>query len=428
MRLHRLHLLLAAVLGALAFVIVPLHVAQSISVTPLAPKLRPTMYDSRRNGFESTQSGDLSNTLPFSDIIAFATSAGLPDVMAVISRTDDELNYMSIYGASWSNDGGRNWWPFTTLPSFGNLTAIGIARRTDAQQPIRFLMGSQGILYRTGDYGLQWAISISETQQQWPADCKMNLMLSATNAQGLYTDAICHTHGPFTTQSLLAPPTYDEVRNFYASNDGGVTWEVIFVLGKPLWNLIPSPSIPNRLYAAYGDLYIGIESDDNGRIWKNAYQSGKLKLIALDRMEPDTMYGIHITGSGDDAQERHIVSTDNGVSWQDWKSSPCLVDNYDDYSSYPLFSPLVSTGRNQVWLRCKGSREWYYSGDRGDTWQPMGAADAQFVTPDYGHPGHALMVNSAGLWRSAGGGEWQLLTADFSGPPPTYIYLPHIMH
>lgn len=143
--------------------------------------------------------------------------------------------------------------------------------------------------------------------------------------------------------------------------------------------------------------------------------------LATSAAFPDVMVAISQTNDENGWSDLHGAIWSNGVSWREWGSRPCIADDFvDPYSTSPS---LVSVGSGQLWARCKDSREWHYSPDAGDTWRPMGAEDAHLLVADAGNPGHALMVNDNGLWRSVNGGAWQLVSADFSAPPPVY-YLP----
>jgi hypothetical protein len=383
---RRVFLPLAALLIPLACVVLLLYSAQAVAPLPTAAQ-RPLPAQA----FAAPVQG----TLPFSEVIDLVTSATFPGVMVIISSTTNADGVGIPYGATWTIDNGSTWQQFSALPA--SSFTIGIAARSDPEQPIRFLLAGGGTIFRTGDFGESWAVGVkSNEDMQGLYYCSWRLT-NGVQPQVLYAYQSCNGRDDLSFLSAR-----------FMSEDGGATWKPMLICCD---NLLPSPLIANRLYAQRENVWF--QSDDNGVIWLARESFAQMDYLVLDPSEPDTMYGTDYPWGG---VQRAWTSTDSGASWQDWSSKPCAGKPF-------FYNRWLSTGRHQLWARCEESLAWYYSPDAGDTWRLMGAADAQLLTADRGHLGHALMVNDNGLWRSVDGGEWQLVTADFAPPPPVY-YLP----
>lgn len=398
---RRLRPLLAACAAAPVFVLAMLAAVQAAPEQPHAPHWPPAGFSVR-----------------------FVTAAALPDVLAV--STDGF--YRSEPWVHWSNDGGKGWRQLLTMPAGLLLpTNLAVTPRPDPTRPLRFLVGDNYTLYRTGDFGLTWAVSFSQTAALLPppATCSLDLQASQAEGEVLYLAANCYTmvsprqpaqQAPVAARSAAASSGAESGR--YVSRDGGVTWQKLpdaIRLPVPV-PLVLSPVVPGRvLYFIDNDL---MQSDDYGFTWRRSPTAWPpASLLLPDRVEPDTLYAVETTDA-----ERYLISTDNGLTWRDWASVPC-----ED------FSKLQSTGSRQLWGWCAGepAGQWYFSADGGDSWGERdpapGAASDFSVLPDYGHPGHALLLDKTDrLWRSIDGGAPVLISAGFPAPVYWYVYLPGV--
>lgn len=415
---HRLHLVFAACLGALMLTSALFGLAEAASVLPAPAQssLHEEVYGPQRV---------VSNTLSFDYASELVTLAARPDFLALaaFSQAGDPK-------VIWSADGGKSWWPLPLPPGLSYPTTLGLAPRADANQPVRFLVGghleSNGLpvdrltLYRSGDFGVTWAESFSRTGESTQI-CNMNLQMGQAQPGSLYLHTGC------TYLPLSLPQSPDDEDGLYVSADGGVSWRQL----TDAYYVTPSPAKPGRLYQNFSPV---VWSDDNGFNWKSFPTTWYMDEAILDRSEPDTLYAYQVIyGTISNTTQVDLVqktSFDNGATWRDWASSPCEQLDAGVPTSY---AGLVSVGRHQLWTRCDSAVDppriggtWYFSDDAGDRWAAKEARGA-FLRVDYGHAGHALMLNEQGLWRSVDGGDWVLVTADFSAPPLQYTYLPNIL-
>lgn len=415
---HRLHLLFATCLGALALTVSLLGYANAAATLPPSPRIY----------FLPPAAGYIrhvvSSTLPITTPWALATSASLPDVLVMAGAPLPDSDVSMI----WSTNGGKTWFPLPLPYSYVVPRTIGIVARTEASQPIRFLVGDGYKLYRSGDFGKTWAVSFEQSIPSADGICTMDLQMSQSQPGVLFLEAGCYWW-PFESMSLLG--SSDAI---YVSVDGGVGWRKISdTPGGRLTRVMPSPSTPGRVYGSYGNQPLEAQSDDNAQNWRQLSSAWAMDSAIPDRSEPDTLYGqklIYETTSGT-VQPRLLQKTsfDNGATWRDWGANPCALPGVDGPTSY---SPYASSGRQQLWVGCddtddsRYSDELFYSGDAGDTWRAAGAADARLFAVDFGHAGHVLMLNDSGLWRSVDGGEWMLVASDFSLRQQS-TYLPAIL-
>lgn len=421
---HRLHWLSAAVLVPVALLVVLLVVllapGRAISAgDPAAATVSPPAA-SFHGATPAVQS-----SRPFSRVVVIATSSLLTDVMAMVTATENQ--WETRFKAALSIDGGRTWLPFLALPDgwTGNPVNLAVVPRGDSRQPIRFMLGDGRNLYRTGDFGMTWGLSFAappSPNYSWPPiSCGIYQVQSGAMPQILYLEQYCNEYEPMFP---LRAGSLARQSTFYTSEDGGVNWRDLGVTN--LFNLTPSPTVPNRLYA--GDLngFINYRSDDNGQTWQ-LLNTLPRDLVVLDEVDLDRQYAISGTNWLSPSAQVRQVSFDSGVTWENWASSPCVIDTPHERETFE--HPLVSTGAGELWARRSVvSQDWYYSDDSGATWRWKASSNTEVLTADLAHPGRALMVNSQGLWRSDHGGSWQLLTATFRGPPPGNLYMPLLRH
>ena len=406
---RRLYLSLAACIGALAMALALLSLAQA--ARPL-PASAPTPLSLPAAVYAPDRA--VSNTLPFDYVSALVTLAERPDFIALAGYSQSGPAQVL-----WSADGGKAWWPLPLPPDLSFWSVIGLTSRADPAQPVRFLIGDGRTLYRSGDFGLTWTESFSQTAENGEEGCGMDLQVSQAQPQLLYLSAECRYF------PLLRSSSPNDSYKAYVSEDGGVSWRELRVFPQ---NFVPSPAAPNRVYGGYAlDFY----SDDRGGSWQPLPSSWDMDNAILDRVEPDTIYGDQITYETISGTTYYKLlqktSFDNGVTWRDWASDPCAQP---DAHGPTFYVPFISSGRHQLWVGCDDtddphySDELFYSDDAGDTWRAMGEIP---VAVDYGHQGHVLMLNDQGLWRSVDGGDWTLVTADFAAPPRKPLYLPAIL-
>lgn len=347
-------------------------------------------------------------------VIAVATAKDLPNVMAIISKTETISG--TIYGAAWSTSGGEYWHELQGLPvstlSTSTLTSvplssIAIVVREDQSQPIRILLGTAASLYRTGDFGMSWAkIPVDGGPASQYDSCWHDLLSTPADSELLYIVSHC-SHTDNST-----PPTISVAYTLYYSLDAGITWSLASS-SEGYGQFTPSPVVPGLLYGSSGQF-----STDYGKSFSDRDTLNGLTLTAPDREDANTLYGVrYINRIG----WMGAVSLDAGATWDLWANQPC--------SNFVTVS-LISTGRHELWAACGPGyiplRNIYYSSDAGTSWRFVTDWTPDTVlASDFAHPGRGLFGRAHGLWASMHGGEWQLLTDNFVDYP-NRAFLPSI--
>jgi hypothetical protein len=358
--------------------------------------------------------------LPFK-ITQVATAPALPDTMAVVTETWDT----GAQNVLWTLDGGKSWQQLLGLPpgAFGLIRNAAVVRRSNSLQPLRILLAYEDTVYRTGDFGLTWAVSITATRTPLNNDylCDLHNLQNGTPSQTLYVEETCRLMPPVPRPAESWIGT-----RFHVSTDAGLSWRTL--PGDALRGLVPSPVLPDRLYAGDGMHALNHQSDDGGITWQPRPTLEMMEIAVPDRADADHLYGLK-TVAAEGSPPGQQRSSDGGNSWQDWAGNPCFVSRNPHV--YADAYPLVATGRYQLWARCETTSawnhsKWYYSGDGGGTWRLGQAVDADVLVADHAEADGALMANAYGLWRSTRGADWDLITRDFAGPAPTRFYLPYL--
>ena len=306
----------------------------------------------------------VTRTTPWT-IRDIATSPGLPGVL-VLKLESDRTWLRPLY----SLDGGSTWHQVRTVPWEGlpwNVypRGVGIAIAPRGDQTVRLLVAPFGYrLYRTGDFGLQWAsVDVGPYFYDFEA--------SPAQPDRLYLTF---------SQAYGFPPV--ELSFAARSDDAGLTWAGVNSAWWPerFGIVVPSPVLAGKVYLhSSGEGWL--ESSDAGITW--LLRDFPADLRALDATDPQLLYG------------RGMRSSDGGQTWHSMAPMPA--------GCYQL---LAHPAKSRVLLlRC--DQGIYRSIDAGDTWNLVSAIQGNLLAPDYGVPGRILLARSDELWVSTSdGSEW----------------------
>jgi photosystem II stability/assembly factor-like uncharacterized protein len=327
----------------------------------------------------------LGETFEGARIVDIVTSSGLPNVIVVLLRNDRD-GLMPRY----SLDAGRTWQTLPTPPGVepgSNLPIYEIAIAPRADQSIRFLVlagtEERATLYRSGDFGATWAISLS-------AYGISNLVASQADPQRLYVG----TSTEPINQAFLG--------SLQTSADGGINWNEITVGTDILMQAVPSPSIAGRVYRKiYFPGTSWSQSDNAGQIWTNPSFLSFADVI-IDARNPLQLYGW---------SEELYHSSDGGKTWKVLTTVP--ADN-GQLLAHPTQAGVL------LLLTLNGL---YRSADSGNSWKKLSPLGEGQIYADYSTPGRLLWARGDCLWASTSAGvRWTALTAGCNR-----VYLPAII-
>lgn len=295
-----------------------------------------------------------------------ASSAGLPNVLLISRRSaDNSIGYPPQY----SLDGGATWHEVATTP-WPNNSQLSIALSPRPDQSVRIIVGAGEVLYRTGDYGVNWAQQALNSPYN---PLVTSLIASPASPTLLYASSYNFTPWVMDTHG-------------YASDDAGVSWRWTVsnydIIGAPDLRFVPSPLIARRVYVRL--LYAGeLMSDDAGASWITMTVPGSGN-VALDAQNASWLYSY----SPYDAPPAGYRSTDGGANWTPWALVP---QNCNSLMAHP-------TQSQTLFLTCQDGL--YRSSNGGDDWQQILCTPYSLLAPDYGVPGRLLFAYAGGLWGS----------------------------
>jgi photosystem II stability/assembly factor-like uncharacterized protein len=341
-------------------------------------------------------------TIPQAPVASLATSAALPNIMAVSFEHDP----LPLY----SQDGGMTWQPVLSTPWNNDAfisSAVAIAPTGNPQTPVRLLVAATSMdqskigVYRTGRYGLSWSF----THFDFPdplCDPSRFVEFAASPAD---PDRIYLIWSCFYSDGVGSSIDY----KVFTSPDAGLTWQPISPYpGEQLWvSMVPSPSIPGRVYGAGGKWY---QSEDGGLNWTPKDFPGGY--LTLDARDPNLLYEVYPNGTG-------WRSTDGGKSWVEWAERlPCELLNRDR-------QPMIAQPKLTQALMARCDEGLFRSLDGGDHWAKLSPWYGQGEHPwfgeglwvDYGLR-RVLWARNDGLWRREGS-DWSQLTDSYQAQPLT---------
>lgn len=208
------------------------------------------------------------------------------------------------------------------------------------------------------------------------------------------------TTDPFDNSLVLASaglPAASDAGGVFKSNDGGVTWQLTSLYGRPVYGISASPSQPGVYWAAA--LPGLFRSTDYGQTWTPAGQASTNLLEVGVKQDSDDVIVIGISAnngirvSWDGGQSFHSVGV-NGGFVREIRTTPAAPDNF------------YLVGRSLT-----GGHAGYKSIDAGQTWTPIGlTGDAESIWIDPEDGDHIFVVHANGIHRTTNGGShWTLV-------------------
>ena len=198
-------------------------------------------------------------------------------------------------GLSYSTDRGSSW----TTPANEGLVEDGSSFWNAAiayASPGTFYIAINTGVYRTRDRGEHWA-NIGAPPLAYgvvldPSDADRIFV----NVNGECSPVFCVSHG-------------------YRSTDGGSTWApLLSVDGRPAVAVLVTPSDPEWLFGAYGDVVSSfLRGDPADALSAIGYVPFLTQLVA-NRLDPRILYGVGFDFLGDPSPGFYR-SDDSGISW-----------------------------------------------------------------------------------------------------------------
>ena len=204
---------------------------------------------------------------------SLATSTGVPNAMAMA------FDYFPL--PIYSTDGGKSWQPIHTIAwaepdhSYQSLLDMTLAPRGDPGSPMRILVSDYHGLYRSEDLGQVW------TRQAHPPESSFtdfdSIVPSPADPDRLYATA---------TRTECVFPGCITIYGLYTSGDAGLTWQELRDPPGGYGRLVPSPSLPERVYSeSFSSWY---RSDDGGHNWYDLDLAADE--LVLDAEAPQRLY------------------------------------------------------------------------------------------------------------------------------------------
>ena len=187
-----------------------------------------------------------------------------------------------------STDGGQSWRALG-LDGFG-VSSIAI----DRVNPATVYAATGHGLFKTTDGGAQWASIDSSAFDLVAVD-------------------------PFNSRTLYAARSLE---NLVRSGDGGQTWGKIAVDTSPRHTVFSLAFDPRRPQGLYVGSYSALaRSQDGGASWAYA-GTQKARAIAVDPLNPSTVYAGREGDASDDGRGGMFKSTDGGATWVTMNRGP----------------------------------------------------------------------------------------------------------
>lgn len=306
-------------------------------------------------------------------------------------------------------------------PEGGTLTSL-IQHPTDSDILYVTPMGYPGTIYRSMDKGTSWQ-ALSQADQS-----VADMAIDPNNAAKIYIV---------------------DTNTFSKSNDGGVTWQYLYISGY-YFDGISVDRHNGQILHAYGSYYGSttgslayFRSTDAGRSWspKNIIMNPEWGNIYSLKVDPDNssiVYAAFYIYTGSGYSRKLYKSTDSGVNWTDI-TPPTVGQVYDiAIASSPqntLFavtygrvyrshdqgaSWLVSSGyvygvkitvdpNNGNTLYTGEYSSCYRSTDGGDTWtfinNGLHGNRTNDLIVDKGNSSNIFLVNESGFFKSVNSGD-----------------------
>lgn len=286
------------------------------------------------------------------------------------------MNHRQVYSTF---DGGETWNSVYIEPLYHNSIYLGEYSWPDLQHG--FIVGGGPSLVKTSDGGLTFTNMLSGTIDRYSIvvfNDSLNGIASGYNSMGstvIYTEDSGDNWEPALFDSIpnrILDIAFADSYNgwatigngLYRSNDGGHSWNILYLGGENEFYRISSPDLNHLFVCGNGSIS---KSSDGGFAWTDITPEGFTTGYAISAFQfTDTLTGFIAILKVTDNSSRFLKTEDAGLTWTD-----ILFDNNGVVRAMDFCDPLngiVSLKNGLI----------YTTHDGGETW-----IQASITTADY---------------------------------------------